>query len=62
MGEVVNLRLARKRAAREAKDARAERNRTVYGCSKAEREGASLEREREAVLLEGHRREPDEPA
>ena len=38
MGDVVNLRLARKRAARAADDEQAARNRAAHGRPKAERE------------------------
>ncbi|WP_187971506.1 DUF4169 family protein [Aquibium microcysteis] len=60
MGEVVNLRLFRKRTARAEKDRVAAENRALHGRSKADREADAAERQRTAALLDGHRRdEPD---
>jgi len=59
-GDVVNLRMARKRRDRTAKEAEAERNRFEHGRSKAERE---LARARNEKVLRDHnasRREPDD--
>jgi hypothetical protein len=55
MGDVVNLRRARKRAERELAERKAAANRLLHGRSKAERE---LEAEREAKVrrdLDRHR-------
>lgn len=57
MGEVVNLRLARKRKARAEKEGAADRNRALYGRSKAERERTELESVRSRSFLDGHRRD-----
>lgn len=58
MGEVVNLRIARKRKARTEKAAEADANRLKHGRSKAERQQARDEAERAALHLDGHRRDP----
>jgi len=57
MGEVVNLRLARKRKARADKDKTAEQNRALFGRTKAERDRDAAEKDRTRALLDGHRRE-----
>ncbi|CAG0996731.1 MAG: DUF4169 family protein [Rhizobiaceae bacterium] len=56
MGEVVNLRLARKRKARVDREQVAERNRAVHGRTKAERERDAAEASRTVRFLDGHRR------
>jgi hypothetical protein len=63
MGEVVNLRLARKRKARAANDELAERNRARFGRTKAERELDHQKAEAAKKHLDGHRleRSSDEP-
>jgi hypothetical protein len=58
-GEVVNLRMARKRRARAEKDATAERNRFEHGRSKAERELARARNEKTTRDHDASRREPD---
>jgi len=58
-GDVVNLRMARKRRDRAAKEADAERNRFEHGRSKAERELARARNEKAARDLVASRREPD---
>lgn len=60
MGEVVNLRMARKRKARAEMDKAAQENRQAHGRTKAERDAARMLREREAAALEGHRRERED--
>ncbi|WP_152045911.1 DUF4169 family protein [Aureimonas psammosilenae] len=55
MGEVVNLRLARKRAERDRKSAEADANRAVFGRSKSAKESVIREQERAAAHLDGHR-------
>lgn len=52
MGEVINLRLARKAAARRTKEADAAANRLTHGRTRAERELAKAEKERAARLLD----------
>ncbi|MBB4657948.1 DUF4169 family protein [Parvularcula dongshanensis] len=53
-GEVVNLRLARKRKARAAKEADAAVNRASHGRTKAEKAASKRERETADRLLDGH--------
>lgn len=57
MGEVVNLRRARKAAARRDKETEAAANRLAHGRTRAERETTSAEAMRAARLLDGARRE-----
>lgn len=57
MGEVINLRLARKAAARAAKEAEAATNRASHGRTRAERTATKAETERSARLLRGARLE-----
>ncbi len=58
MGEVVNLRMARKRKARAEREQAAQRNRETHGLSRAERTIAEALKQRSARELDGHRREP----
>lgn len=57
MGEVVNLRLARKAAARKGKEAQAAANRAVHGRTRAERAASKAEADRTARVLDGAKRE-----
>lgn len=57
MGEVVNLRTVRKRKARDEREKVAERNRTIHGRTRAERDGSKAEAARAERQLDGHRRE-----
>lgn len=57
MGEIVNLRLARKAAARRSKEAEAAANRLSHGRTRAEREATEAEAARTARLLDGAKRE-----
>lgn len=57
MGEIVNLRLARKAAARRSKEAEAAANRAAHGRTRAEREATTAENERAARLLDGAKRD-----
>ena len=57
MGEVVNLRLARKAAGRKAKEAQAAANRARHGRTRSEREVTAAEAERASRLLDGARLE-----
>jgi|ThiBio_inoc_biof_1041523.scaffolds.fasta_scaffold40038_2 hypothetical protein len=64
MGEVVNLRLARKRKARAEKAQAADENRARFGRTSAARVAERLDKELETRRLDAHRRAsgvPDEP-
>ena len=56
MGDIVNLRRARKQKARAASDAEAAVNRANFGASRAGREAAMRLRNLESARLDGHRR------
>lgn len=60
MGDVINLRLARKARARGMAARQAEQNRALHGRSKAEKERQQREADRSARLLDGARREQDD--
>ncbi len=63
MGEIVNLRRARKDRARREKDAQAQENRAAFGRSKPERTLVSAQTRLEARRLDAHKRETgEEPA
>ena len=57
MADVVNLRLARKRKAREELERHADENRAKYGRTSAERRRETAEESRLKRHLDGHRRE-----
>lgn len=57
MAEIVNLRMARKKRAREAREAEASQNRIAFGRPKAEREAAALQARADKAHLDGHLRE-----
>lgn len=57
MGEVVNLRRARKARARNTAETTAATNRAAFGRSKAEREAGAIETARHARTLDGAKRE-----
>lgn len=57
MGEIVNLRLARKRKLRSERETAAEQNRTLHGCTKSARLTEEAIRQRELATHDGHRRE-----
>ncbi|MCL6251771.1 DUF4169 family protein [Altererythrobacter sp. KTW20L] len=59
MAEIVNLRMARKDRARNAKEREAQANRAVHGESKATKAARKADEARAAALLDGVRREPD---
>ena len=62
MGEIVNLRQARKQKARSEKERLAGENRALHGRSKAERERDRLTADKTEKFIAGHRREkPDDP-
>ncbi len=58
MGDIVNLRRARKTKERAAAEKKAAENRNQFGRSKAEREGAKANAELEARRLDSHQRRP----
>lgn len=60
MGEIVNLRLARKAKARNTAAQQAEQNRALHGRSKSEKERQQREAERTARLLDGVKREQND--
>lgn len=62
MGDVVNLRTARKRKARAEREREAESARALHGRSSAEKQMEKLRRGKDAAFLEGHRREIPGPA
>jgi Domain of unknown function (DUF4169) len=55
MGNVVNLRLARKRQDRRRDDAKAEENRLTYGMTKAERRSIEAEQKKADRDLDARR-------
>lgn len=55
MADIVNLRQARKRKERAAKEAQAEANRVAFGRTKEERHLGKARKDLEARRLEGHR-------
>ena len=59
MGEIVNLRQARKRLARTAAEREAERNRARFGRSAADK---LADRQRQRAVVDHAKLEPDEPA
>lgn len=59
MADVVNLRTARKKQQRAAKEKRAEANRARFGLSKAQKETARRENERNASVHENHRQDDE---
>ena len=60
MGEVVNLRIARKRKARQDREAAADQNRITHGLTRAERDLAQKTRKLDATRLDRHRRDTPE--
>lgn len=60
MGDIVNLRQARKRHDRKAAEDRAAENRARYGMTKAEKARARDEAERLARRIDGAWRDPDD--
>lgn len=59
MGEIVNLRRARKQKARATAEADANANRIQHGRSKAEKKMTQAEKEAADRKLDGHRRNDD---
>jgi Domain of unknown function (DUF4169) len=62
MGEVLNLRRARKARDRAEKDRAAEANRIAFGRSKAERLASEAQNDLERSRLDAHRLEPEREA
>ncbi len=60
MADIVNLRQARKRKARDEKEKTAEANRIAFGRTKAEKQGTRLENTRAEKVLDAHKRGEDE--
>ena len=60
MSEIVNLRQARKRAARAVREEQAAANRAKFGRSKIERAAAKVEAKKQRALLDGAKREGPE--
>ena len=58
MAEIVNLRMARKRAARSKSENLAAENRHAHGASKSDRANAQADREKSSKTLDQHRIEP----
>lgn len=58
MGEIVNLRLARKRAARQDREAAAQASREASGVPGRVRKAARRESERADAAFESHRLDP----
>ncbi|MGD9543643.1 MAG: DUF4169 family protein [Methylocystis sp.] len=59
MGDVVNLRRARKQRDRRVKEQAAQTSRVAHGRSKSEREATATRAELENTRLDGHKRERD---
>ena len=55
MTEVVNLRMARKRAARSKAEGQAAEQRLAHGASKSERDQAAADRDKARQILDQHR-------
>lgn len=61
MGEIVNLRMARKRKDRAGKEQLAQENRARFGRTKSVRDADDLERARDDRILAGHMRDKKQP-
>lgn len=59
MGEIVNLRRARKAREKRAKDDQAQQNRAAHGRKKSERELIAAQERLEALRLDAHKRESE---
>lgn len=60
MGDVVNLRTARKRKERETRAREADASRALHGRTKSEKQSEALRRKEAIAFLDGHRRDkPD---
>ncbi len=61
MGEIVNLRMARKRKARAETERAAEQNRITFGRTKQDRTLTKAEQNLAAKQLDAHMRQTDKP-
>lgn len=61
MGEIVNLRLARKAKARAESETAAAANRARFGVSKPEKTLTAARLKKDAQNLDGHKLDPDSP-
>ncbi len=59
MGEIVNLRRARKQRDRRTKDDQAQQNRIAHGRSKSERDIGAAQARLETAKLDAHRRDSE---
>ena len=57
MAEIVSLRAARKRKAREAAERTAEANRSLFGRSTSEKQRERMEKDKAQAFVDGHRRD-----
>ncbi|WP_157219706.1 DUF4169 family protein [Flavisphingomonas formosensis] len=62
MAEIINLRSVRKARVRAEAESKAAANRQLHGQSKADKRAVSEERKRREALLDGAKRETDEPS
>jgi Domain of unknown function (DUF4169) len=53
MGDIINLRQARKAASRQAAEQKAQENRVIFGRTKAQKRAENDQKAREARLLDG---------
>jgi hypothetical protein len=60
MGEIVNLRLARKKRDRNQRDQAAEANRVKHGLAKVEKNLSAARRAQASRKLDGHKLESDQ--
>lgn len=60
MGDVINLRRARKDREKRAREAKAQENRVAFGRTKAERELSAAQAKLEADRLAAHKRDNDD--
>ncbi len=61
MGEILNLRMARKRKARAEREAEAAKNRVAHGLNRAEKQLAESRRALQIARLDAHRRSKHGP-
>ena len=59
MAEIVNLRMARKRAGRKQEETAADASRLAHGIAKRERQASKAQRDKAVRDLEQHRRDKD---
>jgi hypothetical protein len=60
MGDIINLRQARKARKRAESESQAQANRVKHGRSKADKRLADVTRQKHDTVIEGARREPTE--